>query len=533
MLSLPLFALPALILGCGDDAQTTVTDSGTGSSSLPSTDVDPSAGTAMTTAPTSTATEGTGSATGSGTSTTSVPTSTTATDSDPATSTPDTSSSTNPPETTTTTTISTSETDATDTAISVSTSSTGDPPMPVCGNGIQEMGEACDDGDQIDKNACSNTCMLVPCDEQEGGMGGFDFSYIWIANSPQGTVSKVDTVLLQEVGRFYTDTAVNSSPSRTAVNVDGRFAAVANRTGGGVTVFASDPDECVDKNGNGMIETSTGAGDIKAWGTDECQLWSVKVNPNPNNDQKGPRPLGWDFADQDPQTCEYLTHTLWVGWYSLQNIAYFWHLDQDGNMLGEVQVPAWNNVQAWGPYGGAVDKNHDFWVTGWHGPLVRINAADLTYDMWNDPILENVDAYGFALDRQGDPWFGGCGGSVVTFNTQNETFLNVGSPGGCLRGLQVDAKDRGWIARNGGACLIQVDTVNNTIVNANINLPGCQTVVGVSIDIEGFVWVVDQGGRAYKVNPDTLATQTVMGFNSPYTYSDMTGAGIRLQAMPQ
>ena len=87
--------------------------------------------------------------------------------------------------------------------------------------------------------------------------------------------------------------------------------------------------------------------------------------------------------------------------------------------------------------------------------------------------------------------------------------------------------------RNGGACLIQIDTVNNTIVNQNINIPGCQTVVGVSIDIEGFVWVVDQGGRAYKVNPDTLATQTVMGFASPYTYSDMTGAGIRLQALPQ
>ncbi len=47
------------------------------------------------------------------------------------------------------------------------------------------------------------------------------------------------------------------------------------------------------------------------------------------------------------------------------------------------------------------------------------------------------------------------------------------------------------------------------------------------------MWVVDQGGRAYKVNPNTLATQTVMGFASPYTYSDMTGAGIRLQALPQ
>ena len=89
-----------------------------------------------------------------------------------------------------------------------------------------------------------------------------------------------------------------------------------------------------------------------------------------------------------------------------------------------------------------------------------------------------------------------------------------------------------WIANTG--CLVQVDTVANTIVNPNINLPGCSTTVGVSIDIEGFVWVVDQSADlAFKVDPDTLQAQTVGGLVGPYTYSDMTGAGIRLQALPQ
>jgi hypothetical protein len=365
-------------------------------------------------------------------------------------------------------------------------------------------------------------------------MGDFDFSFIWIANSPAGTVSKVDTVMLKEVARYNTDPMQNSSPSRTAVNVDGRYAAVANRVAGSVTVYASTEEDCIDKNGNGVIDTSTGPADVKPWGQDECQLWNVKINPGNNgNEQKGPRPLGWDFADQDPITCEFQTHTLWMGWYGQANQGHFWHLDDKGNKLGEVTVPVWGNGNSWGPYGGAVDKNHDFWVAGWHGPLVRINHADYTYKMWNDPMLANVSSYGMALDKEGDPWFGGCSGSVVTFNTQNEQFINVGSPGGCLRGLQVDAQNRGWIARNGGSCLVQVDTVNNTIVNQNINLPGCQTVVGVSIDSEGFVWVVDQSGKAFKMNPDTLQAQTVTGFTGPYTYSDMTGAGIRLQALPQ
>lgn len=517
--------LPTLLVACGDDGTTSATDSSTAGTT---------AGT--TAAATTTATSGasaTGTSAGSGTDSATESGSSSGSSGSTGSTTADTSTTTSTSGSTSGTTADTSSTGLTATTADTSTS-TGDPP-PVCGNGVIEAGEECDDANMVDKDSCSNACKLVPCDQQEGGgMQMFDFSYIWIANSPQGTVSKVDTVMLKEVARYRTDPAQNSSPSRTAVNVDGRFAAVANRIAGSVTVFASDKDECVDKNNNGMIDTSTGPGDIKPWGEDECMLWNVKINPsNNNNEQRGPRPLGWDFADQDPVTCEYKTHTLWMGWYGNNGEGYFWHLDDKGQKLGEVIVPVWGNKLSWGPYGGAVDKNHDFWVAGWHGPLVRINHADYTYKMWNDPLLSQVSSYGMALDKEGDPWFGGCGGSIVTFNTQNETFKNVGSPGGCMRGLMVDGEGRGWIAKNGGACLVEVDTINDTIVNQNINIPGCQTVVGVSIDIEGFVWIVDQGGRAYKMDPDTLQVQTVNGFNGPYTYSDMTGAGIRLQAIPQ
>ena len=515
--------LPFALAGCGDDNTTTA--SGTGTATMGTTSpgtTEPGTSAPTTTAPTSTTTEGSGTATATGT--TAEPTST---------------GTTEPVGTTTTgTTDATAGTAGTSTGMvsaSSSGSSTTGVPDPVCGNGLLELGEQCDDGDDIDDNACSNACTLVPCDQQQGGgMGTFDFSYIWIANSGQGTVSKVDTMMLKEVGRYYTDPMQFSSPSRTAVNVDGRYAAVANRVAGSVTVFAATEDDCVDKNGNGTIDTSTGPADIKPWGQDECMLWNLKINPGNNgNEQKGPRPLGWDFADQDPITCEYQTHTLWMGWYGAGGEGYFWHLDDKGNKLGEAVVPVWGNKNSWGPYGGAVDKNHDFWVAGWHGPLVRINHTDYTHKIWNDPLLQQVSSYGMALDKEGDPWFGGCGGSTVTFNVQTEKFTNVGATGGCQRGLMVDNKNRGWIAQNGGGgCLVQVDTVANKIV-AQHQLPGCQTVVGVSIDIEGFVWVVDQGGKAYKVNPDNLQSQTVTGFVGPYTYSDMTGAGIRLQAIPQ
>ena len=31
---------------------------------------------------------------------------------------------------------------------------------PVCGNGVQEQGESCDDGNIIDNDGCSSTCAL-------------------------------------------------------------------------------------------------------------------------------------------------------------------------------------------------------------------------------------------------------------------------------------------------------------------------------------------------------------------------------------
>ena len=50
-----------------------------------------------------------------------------------------------------------------------------------------------------------------------GGSGlGTDFSYIWVANSPEGTVSKINTQTLLEEGRYLVRADSAGSPSRTA-----------------------------------------------------------------------------------------------------------------------------------------------------------------------------------------------------------------------------------------------------------------------------------------------------------------------------
>ena len=67
--------------------------------------------------------------------------------------------------------------------------------------------------------------------------GGFEFSYLWVANTDQGSISKINTFTQVEEGRYYSDPVEDAiaNPSRTSVNIDGRYVVVSNRGAGTVT----------------------------------------------------------------------------------------------------------------------------------------------------------------------------------------------------------------------------------------------------------------------------------------------------------
>jgi cysteine-rich repeat protein len=523
------------LAACGDSGGNTVSATGTGTGTAtdtPGTTNDPSAtGTATESTPTTTDVSGTGTATGTGTSNPTTGTPTT----DGPTSDPTTSGPTSDPSTSTPMTSSTDTTDGTTMGVSDGTSSSSSGgPVPVCGDALLDVGEECDDGNDVDNDACSNTCTKVPCDQQMGGgQGGFDFSYLWVSNSPAGTVSKIDTKTAVEVARYVSGPVGKQDPSRTSVSVDGRFAVAVNRNGG-ITMYAAEKADCKDKNANGMIETSTGPNNVLAWGADECQLWNVDL---PGTSNQGPRPVSWTIGPQDAETCAFGMGDVWVGWYVQgQNTGGFRLLNgDDGATLQNVTVPNWSG-QNWGPYGGAIDGDNNFWAIGWGqtGPVIKIDGQTFQATNYGNP---GGWIYGMGLDAKGNTWAAGCGtANVYRFDKETLKWSTVANVGGsCLRGLQVDSEGRAFIAKNGGCGVAVIDTETLQVINAHVPIPGCSTPVGISIDAEGFVWIVDQGAsRAFKMDPDTYQiVATVTGLVSPYTYSDMTGAGINLQTLPQ
>lgn len=375
-----------------------------------------------------------------------------------------------------------------------------------------------------------------------------EFSYIWIANSDPGTVSKIDTQTGDELARYETGPADQAEPSRTSVNLLGDVA-VSNRGSeiggfGGVTKIVAREEDCQDRNGNGSIDTSTGPDDVLPWGEDECVMWNLLIPSD--TFQHGPRPTAWEGTvdengDPDPNP------RLWIGWYVFdENIARIHRLDgATGQIQDTVDIP-WSG-STFGPYGGAVNAEGDFWVLGWaDGPLIRVDSETLEVERIElppQPVDEKGEAvernaYGMALDRQGNPWLTSRGVAMKYDVATSEWQLST-TGNDLMRGMMVDREDRAWLAvddtgPSNGCGLGLIDTLTGEVVAEAIELPGCATPVGVSIDVEGFVWVVDQTfDGAFKVNPDTFAIEFVVdGLEDPYTYSDMTGFGLNLVVNP-
>lgn len=371
------------------------------------------------------------------------------------------------------------------------------------------------------------------CEEGQGGGGNGgakEFSYIWIANSAQATVSKIDTREGVEVARYRTSAQASANPSRTAVNLYGDVA-ILNRQVPGVVKIAARLGDC-----HGT-STSTGPDDVKAFGEDDCVLW-VQSLPASGAYEDGPRPIGWEgaeggYCDQNPR--------LWVGWGDgATSAGWFRRLDgATGEMLDEVQVPGWQySVAPIGPYGGAVDAQGDFWAVGIGGPLVRIDGETLQVEFHPRPA--NSWFYGIALDVAGKPWMGDLSGVSWRYDPDTGQFLKHPQAGARGRGVAIDRSNRAFMPVHAnpdpiaGQCSLAELSAITGQVQANVSLPGCVEPVGVAIDADGFVWVVDKGANAaFKVDPELRqVVLTVGGLDQPYTYSDMTGAGLDLVTNP-
>jgi len=405
-----------------------------------------------------------------------------------------------------------------------------------------------DEGVASPCGGCSPTCVLevgtednpYEPDEAEAGNvtptedGGitlatnsFEFPFIWIANSGEGTVSKLNTDSGCEVARY----AICSDPSRTAVDLEGN-GIIACRGDGRVGKVAVLDIDCIDKNGNGVIETSNDAdGNCQISANervtnDECVLWVVQPDGGQGGGLGTARSAGVDAENY-----------VWVGMWNSRNLHRL-H-PETGSTVKTIQLSIH-------PYGLAIDQDGIIWVAS-RSPhsLGRVHPETGQTGYWNHP---SGHAYGLAIDPFGKIWIaGGEAATVARFDPDTSTYTTFsGLASGNTRGVavRVDKNAAGDIlssevfvahhawgncSGNGSHRTVSVIDAMTLQKKQGLDIGHPAGPVGVAVDSQGFVWSVNQcSSSASKIDPDThqvIGTYPV-GY-SPYTYSDMTGYALK------
>ena len=339
-------------------------------------------------------------------------------------------------------------------------------------------------------------------------------SFLWVSSSPSGYVVKIDTRAVAEIARYATGPA-NPDPSRTSVSLRGNVA-VANRRYGSVTKIAGSEEDCVDANGDGTITTSRTAGELLPWETDECVLWFSDIR---NRGGTGARGMSWEPVEEDPR--------LWIGWLDQAGVPTVERLDgTTGQVLDTIALSDQPGL-SYGPYGGAADSDGGFWFVLLGRPLYHIDPQTLEVTEYANPARASF--YGMTLDPDGNPWMAGLDGSV--WRLSGGAFAEYPYDAEAyLRGIATNPEGDVFAAVNEPCGLLRIREGETT--TDIIQIAGCAEPVGVSVDIDGYVWVIDRSASAaFKVDPTTDEVVGQVTVVLPYTYSDMTGVGLRNQSV--
>lgn len=338
------------------------------------------------------------------------------------------------------------------------------------------------------------------------------FSYIWIANAGEGTVSKIDTATGREVGRYCT-AEDNLDPSRTAVDPQGNCW-VANRAWGTqATVVKILAEDWVDKNHDGVMQTSqdvNGDGvidpdnphELLPWGQDERVAASYPVGSVDGI----ARALALDKHGY-----------LWVGLFNEER-----YVKLDPNTGAELTSVS---TQGAGNYGAAIDGQGILWGATISNILVRFdtNTPPATAELITLPASN----YGIAVDRHGVVWMGDWDGwngmQVMRYDPATGTTSSFSGNGDVGRGVAIDKDGNVWVADSSTDTINKYDTNGTHLFAVAVG----HTPIGVGVDKDGNIWAVNQSScNTTKVAPDGTIIGTYATGSLPYSYSDLTGYGM-------
>ncbi|MFO0587939.1 MAG: hypothetical protein U0441_10390 [Polyangiaceae bacterium] len=343
---------------------------------------------------------------------------------------------------------------------------------------------------------------------------------------------------------------IQNRPSRTAVDFNGDMW-VANRAFGyqqSVTKIAGDASRCIDRNGNGKIDTSAdvnGDGIITTdcnednlpddaatacnaglahefYGLDdECVLFTVNYGePNSYGRSLALAPADEDVYPPKPSNA-------WVGTWT--NGMFYKINGETGAIMATVQIQPQGGVPA-NPYGAAIDRYGILWAPNeGNFQLFYFNTKDPTQQGMVQVPLGGGGFYGIAVDGYTPPganaqiqqiWMGEVGnaGAYRYRPVRDQGFAGLATgtwahavfdgPGNAPQGRGIGVDNRqpqsfAWVAldgyvsgSNGGIGRIPVDmpdNVNNYMAPDTVMSTGQVGTLGAGVASNLDIWGINQG----------------------------------------
>lgn len=388
--------------------------------------------------------------------------------------------------------------------------------------------------------------------------------YIAVACSTRGTAVRIDVNTGVVLGEYLTSPdGMGRSPSRTTVDKFGNVW-VGNRNESGISggqpkgsvvrigliiggtrgdkiagMFVPNPlglyiqnptySTCTDRDGDGLIKTSRGLGDILSWNNaasadthggvstaeDECIQIYTRVTGS-----------GTRFVSID------CNNDVWTGGLNDRD---FEKLDGTTGL----PVPGFQFNIGCGGYGGLVDGNGVLWSAP--GPGMRFvpnnafppGAGACLPPRWYGTGISPLNCHIY-VSSGWDPTTSGSGVMELDPATGNVLNSYPGVNGG--QGICVDANGHIWVAQGSVVAHLAPLGLGHFFVG---NVTGFQWATGVAVDSNGRIWATDfTANEAVAIDPaagplgvgsvpigQKMAALTVnlgAGAN-PYNYSDMTG----------
>lgn len=366
---------------------------------------------------------------------------------------------------------------------------------------------------------------------------------LWIANAGEDTLSKIDSVQIgtspgREIGRYRTwfnagayahDAWNGPAPSRTAVDKDGNAYVLDRWFGGHPTLFKILANGYVDRNGNGVMDTSTGGPatmkplvDLNGNGV---------IDPNEIQDER----IAWVRRVPDGSygggitrvngigraMCLGTDGNLWVGLYN--NHEYFKVSAVDGHTIaGPVATGSPN-------YGCLIDQNGTLWGASWGtNVLIRIanTASDVgPYTLRRIPVPQ---IYGLALRRDAGNvthviMGGSCSSYVEHVDNGTNNYSMPAQVNYCTYAVGTDNDGNITVSKtSGGVAKFAPD--GKTLWDKGSQVGGSDSR-GVIADANNDIWQVHRGSHniaKYRGTDGSFLGVLGVGYE-PYTYSDASG----------